>query len=186
MKRWIALALPLGMALVASSISASAGDGGSPTYHFVSPEGVTTDSGSCGFEAPAWAIDTAINRFAVRQTGPTNFNIVIETTGTFVTIGPASPGACDTDKHHGSLVRAGVSGHFQNNNQFNVTTTTFNPNAACSSLNDCLFEIIGDGVTDATFVSFAGHYSAGDQGLVYHDWFQTADPAGDRGDIATS
>ena len=178
MKRLISL-LALGVALIVTSVGASAD--GSPTRHFRF-DLTSADSGSCG---DVWAIDSFRMDFSVRQVGPTSFALDRRSIGTFVSTGPVSPGACDPGTKHGFVLRAGVNGHLESDVKLIVHSTVFNPDVTCGNPNECFDRLFGEGVTGVDFVSFAAHYAAGDQGLIYHEWFQGVDLPDDRGDIAS-
>src|SRR6186997_2015772 len=70
---------------------------------------VTDDHGSCG---NAWAVDTEKRTFTVHKNQDGSFTLLRRDRGTFLTNAGQSPGACETTKHHGATVVAGVKGRF--------------------------------------------------------------------------
>ena len=170
----------------------SAGNG--KETHFGPYTSTTTDNGSC---SQPWATDTFQRDFKVKDNGDGTFRVRVEyKQGSFVTLGGVSPGACETD-HHGTAVRAGVTGNMHGYLEGTVTSSSFNPSgcdaADCSTNGGFVAAVFGP---TATFTCFEGYadcafnfeYAAGDQGLLYHHWqdASTNPPGGEifRGDIA--
>src|SRR5256712_10699934 len=99
-------------------------------------DSTSTDNGSC---SQPWAIDMFQRLFKVHDNGDGTFAVREEfREGRFVTSGPVSPGACETQGQHGSTVAAGAQGPFQGLLQGTVTLSPFTPDACtqatCSTL----------------------------------------------------
>ncbi len=148
------------------------------------------DGGTCG---GPWANDAFDRVFTVHDNGDGTFRLKEEfRNGTFVTTGPASPGACEATDHHGLTVQAGVVGSFNGFLMGTVSGGTFNPGAcdvtpaACSaSTTGFVTAVFGPGATLAT-ATFNFEYSSSDQSLAYHHWQDKSDGATEQfvGDIA--
>jgi hypothetical protein len=137
----------------------------------------TTDNGSCG---QPWATDQEVRTFKIKNNGDGTFRVWRFDRGTFTTTGPASPGACEKSKPHGTVVKPGVVGKFHGWLVGTVSGGTFNPNATCTGP-DC-------GFTDVFISTFFGpsaqfscfqdskdcrftfSYSAPKQHLRLHHW----------------
>jgi hypothetical protein len=118
--------------------------------------------------------------------------------GTFTTLDGPSPGACKTTNHHGTTVKAGVTGGFQGFVDGTVTSTTYNPSAfnptACAIANQCtrsdvIAQVFGcPNATCYAITSYNFEYNSPDQSLQYHSWhenFNKNSPTEqDIGDIA--
>jgi hypothetical protein len=144
-----------------------------------------TDDGSCG---NPWANLVERRTFQVKDNGDGTYRVWRRDRGVFQTIGPASPGACETTKPHGTLVRPGVKGKFQGFLVGTVTGGTFNPAATCTGTS-C-------GFTDVFITTFFGpaaqfscfansadckfnyEYSAPGQHLRLHHWQDKGTGAG--------
>ena len=131
-KRWLTLPVLLAAAAAfAASGLADPGDGGSGKkqgknrFTFTL---TTEDNGSCG---TPWANDVIRRTYSVKDNGNGTFTLRRTDRGTFTTIGPKSPGACDTTGKHGSAVRAGIKGKFGGYLVGTVKATSFNKNATC-------------------------------------------------------
>jgi hypothetical protein len=178
MKRLFCL---LGMAagLSMAPIVASASD--TATQHVWTPVESGPDAGSCG---NLWAVDTARAHFAIRPGDSSGtYRVDMRIIGTFATTGPVSPGACDSDTHHGSTLRPGIAGSFWNNYHFEVVGT-LNPALVCTGIGACLNELFGQDA-EINLISATGHYAAGGSDLIYHEWWQSTTSHTDQGDIAT-
>jgi hypothetical protein len=161
---------------------------------------VTTDNGSCG---TAWATDTVKRTFFVRKKRDGSYRVWRFDRGEFLTLEARSPGACDTDGRHGSVVHAGARGRMHGYLVGTVPSTfTFNKDAVCPV--DCGFTDVflnthfGPGASDqfscftnSTDCRFAFKYHAfHGQGLVFHRWKDAGHGAGTflherfQGDIA--
>jgi hypothetical protein len=163
------------------------------TQHFGPFASTTTDGGTCGND---WANDTVNRDFLVQSNKDGTFTVREEfKNGAFVTIAGASPGACETDKHHGATVNAGVSGSFQGEEEGPVTGGTFNANGCAATGADCtttagfIAAVFGPGA-QISVATYKFHYAAGAQGLIYHEWdesFSKRDTSEqDKGDIASA
>ena len=138
-----------------------------------------TDNGSC---STPWATLQEVRTFMVKDNGDGTFRVWRRDRGTFTTLGPASPGACETTKPHGTLVRAGVKGKFHGYLVGTVSGGTFDPNAACTApATDCGFTDVfiathfGSGAqfscfNNSTDCKFTFGYSAPAQHLRLHHW----------------
>lgn len=166
--------------------------GTTPTQHYGPYSSGSTDSGTCGND---WANDTFDREFTVRSNHDGTFTVVEQfKNGSFVTIGSASPGACETS-NHGETVRSGVTGSMHG--YFivsNVGTQTSN-SPYCDAFNmtnaDCTTGTFIDThfapcyQVTCTVTTFFDHYAAGDQSLLYHEWKNASeDRGGNSGDIA--
>jgi hypothetical protein len=120
--------------------------------------------------------------------------------GTFVTSAAASPGACEQDSKHGTVVTAGIKGHVIGYISGKVIGGTFNKTATCAS--PCtraafLTAFFGSTAKYSCDIPqscrYAYLYQSRDAALKYHHWLD-AGRAGstgplktvDRGDIATA
>ena len=168
---------------------------GTPTQHYGPYASGSPDSGTCGND---WAEDTFDRDFTVRTGNDGTITIVEQfKNGSFVTNAGASPGACDpTDGTPPGMIRAGVMGSMHGyfivsddacrrrdspycdaNNPSSTDCTTADVHqqhfGRCYSLGTC------------TVTTFFDHYSAGDQGLAYHEWKNAScDRGGNHGDIS--
>jgi len=171
-------ALVTGFALaLASSSAAYAGDvkvrdSGSP------------DSGTCG---NSWANDTFTRQFDVQATGGTFYLTEFFKDGHFVTMAGSSPGACETDSNHGTLIAAGVRGSFHGYLAGEVTGGTYNPDATCPGpCNGDTYVAAFFGATAVWNITtdWFFSYEAQGGGLLLRRW-TNAGP-GNLGDVATS
>jgi len=157
---------------------------------------ITPDGGSCG---EPWATDTLRRTFHVKDNGDGTYRLTRRDRGTFVTLGPASPGACDTDGKHGSTVVPGVKGKVHGFLVGTVTGGTYNPNATCPAATNC-------GFTRAFVTTFFGpaakftcldgggkcrynyEYSSPAPNLKFRHWRNSGDETKEifRGDIANA
>jgi hypothetical protein len=176
----------------------SAGNG--KETHFGPFASTSPDNGTCG---NSWATDSFNRDFKVKDNGDGTFLVKEEfKNGSFVTLAGASPGACETDSHHGSLLVDGHNGKMHGDLEGTVTSSTFNQNACatpanCTTTQGFLLDAFG-AAGPATFTCNLGYagcqfkfeYSAGDQGLAFHHWedASTNPPGGEifKGDIADS
>ena len=154
----------------------------------------STDIGSCG---NAWALDSYDLFFNIHQNSDGGYTVQEQfRKGSFVTFVGASPGACEADPNHGTLLLPGITGTFTGYIDFIVTGGTYNPNGCDANPSLCT---TAAGFVAATFpggtracgpkgCTFAFEYAAGGQGLRYHHWADvSAKTGGDlfRGDIAS-
>jgi hypothetical protein len=166
------LALPVGAAADSSSTNGN-------TQHFGPFDSVSVDNGSCSLP---WALDTDQREFKVSDNGDGTFTVREEyKNGSFVTTAGGSPGACDTDSNHGTLVLAGVHGTFTGYLEGTVSGGTYNPGgcdvtgAVCNTTTGFILAVFGPGGTFTCLQGYQGctfkfEYAAGDQGLIYHHW----------------
>jgi hypothetical protein len=170
--------------------------GMTPTQHYGPYPSGSPDSGSCG---PDWAQDTFDRDFTVRSNGDGTYSIVEQfKNGSFVTLGGASPGACDPNTHHGLTILSGKTGSMHG---YFIISNTVGPQTS-SSPNCDANDPNNTACTTATFVNshfalcgypatcsvttYFDHYAAGDQSLLFHQWKNaSADRGGDDGDIAS-
>jgi hypothetical protein len=167
---------------------------GTPTQHYGPYASGSPDSGTCGND---WAEDTFDRDFTVRTANDGTITIVEQfKNGSFVTNPGFSPGACDpTDQTPPGALSGGETGSMHGYFIVSGVTGPMNPSPFCDAVNstnaDC---------TTATFINthftpcypatctvttFFDHYSAGDQGLVYHEWKNAScDRGGNHGDIS--
>src|SRR2546428_8292912 len=146
MKRIVGFAGALFLSLALVPAIALAGDDNG-TQQIGPFDSTSTDNGSC---SQPWAIDMFQRLFKVHDNGDGTFAVREEfREGRFVTSGPVSPGACETQGQHGSTVAAGAQGHFQGFLEGTVTSATFSPDACtqatCSTLAGVLPTTFGAG-----------------------------------------
>ncbi|HEX6062086.1 MAG TPA: hypothetical protein VF001_08445 [Candidatus Limnocylindria bacterium] len=185
MKRILATVFASVLALAALAGSANAGDGKDKhDSHFGPYAGASPDSGTCGND---WANDTFKRFFTVSQDGGVWSVREDFKDGTFVTLGGASPGACQTGEH-GTTVAAGVNGNFKGWLAGDVTGGTFDPDGTCAD------PCSGDQFIAAHFgatatwnvTSFTFEYHGEQSHLAFRHWQNaSADQGGNEGDIAT-
>src|SRR3954447_22272895 len=167
---------------------------GTPTQHYGPYRSTSPDSGTCGND---WAEDTFDRDFTVRTANDGTVTIVEQfKNGSFVTNGGFSPGACDeTDGYSLGTVPAGVTGNMHGYFIVSGATMQTSNSPFCDAVNST-----NDDCTTTTFINthfapcypvtctvttFFDHYSAGDQGLVVHEWKNAScDRGGNHGDIA--
>jgi hypothetical protein len=175
---------------------AAAADEGTGDQHFGPFAGASTDSGTCA----DWAADTFTRDFAVHPNPDGSFRVIQGfSNGKFVTIGGASPGACETNgSSHGSIVTPGVNGQMGGFMDGTVRgATSYNRDgcsvpAACNTTKGFLIAVFGpsalytcrDGGGACSF--FFAYYSPAPS-LKYRLWINaSSDLGGNRGDIATA
>ncbi len=158
----------------------------------------TTDNGSCG---NPWATDTLQRTFWVKANNDGTYTLMRRDRGTFVTLGGASPGACDTTGKHGKTVHAGVRGRVIGFLRGTITGGTFNPNATCTGTQCGLTEtfittFFGSGAKLSCFGNSAdcrfvyNYVAPRNQTLLFRHWQNAGKGAGTmlreefRGDIA--
>jgi hypothetical protein len=169
--------------------------GANATQHYGPYESESPDSGTCG----DWATDTFDRHFTVRPNGDGTFAVVQQfKNGSFVTNEGLSPGSCDffdgsppgtvdadkTGSMHGYFIISGVSGQ---------TSTSPFCDAASMNNTDCTTtKFINTHFTacypaTCPVTTFFFHFSAGDQGLVEHEWKNASpDRGGNHGDIRST
>lgn len=187
--------------LLAAAISVLSGTGavaaGGGADHFGPFPGASPDGGTCA----SWANDTYERSYMVVDNGNGTFKVTADSRGSFVTTGPASPGACETTNHHGLTVNAGVMGGFQGFLSGTVTSSTYTPagcdaaGANCSTTQGFLAAVFGLAPYSPAFTCNAGYagcdfnfeYHSSDQSLQYRHWQDKSDNHGGEqfvGDIA--
>jgi hypothetical protein len=203
-KRWILPGLLVAAFALAATGLADTGHGTGKGKHgkFGPYTVVTDDHGSCG-QTHAWAVDTEKRTFRVHKNSDGSYTLLRTDRGTFLTNAGESPGACETTKHHGHTLVAGVKGRFHGYLQGRITGGTFDPNATCQAA-DCGFTAVwidkffGDSATFSCDVSskacrFDFEYTGlKHQSLKFRHWFDKGHGAGTflkerfRGDIANA
>jgi hypothetical protein len=144
-------------------------------------------------------VDTFDRDFTVHSNHDGTYTVVQQfKNGSFVTNNGASPAGCDlTYSNHGTLVTAGKTGSMHgyfiisnvgtqtSNSPFcNATTMT---NTGCTTTTFINTHFTFCYPATCTVTTFFDHYTAANQGLVYHEWKNAStDRGGNGGDIATS
>ena len=178
-------------ALLTTGTTAAAQTTSAGTEHFGPFASTTVDGGSCGHP---WATDTVNRYFTVTDNGDGTFRVTEEfRDGTFVTLGGASPGACETTEHHGTVVAPGVSGDFRGFLSGTVSGGTYNASgclaapATCARTSGFVRAVFGATATYEV-ATFNFEYDSSDPALLYHHWQDksTGLPIGEQfiGDIA--
>jgi len=179
--------------------------GTNATQHYGPYASESTDSGTCGND---WANDKFDRDFTVHNNPDGTFTVVEQfKNGNFVT--PASdsppinssPGACQSIATAGSTVNNGITGsmhgYFIIPLMMGTTQTSFDSHcngltmttdANCDTATfvnthfSCTYQAPGCAVS-----TFFFHYSAGDQGLLLHEWKNaSSDRGGNNGDIRST
>lgn len=167
------------------------------TFHYRTAL-TSEDTGTCGQQV--WATDTLKRTYAVHRSESGSYTLSAYDRGTFVTSAAASPGACEQDSRHGSVVTAGIKGKVLGYITGKVIGGTFNKNATCAS--PCTRAAFLTAFFGATAkyscdipqsCKYAYLYVSKNAALKYHHWLD-AGRAGatgplktvDRGDIATA
>src|SRR3954454_2591314 len=135
MKRPIILAIlcAAALALAAAGLANSGNGKGNPNKSKITMNVTTSDHGTCSQNV--WATDSLKRTYVVKNNGDGTYNVRRKDNGTFVTTGPASPGACETGSKHGTVVAPGYNGTVHGYLEGTVTGGTFNPNGVCTA--DC-------------------------------------------------
>jgi hypothetical protein len=170
---------------------------GASTQHYGPYNSTSPDSGTCG---PDWAKDTFDRVFTVHRNTDGTFTVIEQfKNGSFVTMAGASPGACDTNP--GGTVNAGVVGSMHGYfivplpvGEAQISTSqdcvVGDPTADCTTtgfIDSHFSPCYADGTGTCPVTTFFDHYSAGNQGLIYHEWKNaSADRGGNDGDIANT
>jgi hypothetical protein len=190
MRRLLVLLLAGALSVLFGAGAASAGGGAD---HFGPFSASSLDGNSCG---GTWALDTYQRSYMVVDNGDGTFKVTADSRGTFVTTGPASPGACENTDNHGSTVAAGVTGGFQGFLSGTVTSSTYDPtgcaSANCSTTGGFIAAVFGPSAAFTCFAGFAGcdfnfEYHSSDQSLQFRHWQDKSDNHGGEkfvGDIA--
>ena len=163
---------------------------GTPTQHYGPYASDSPDSGTCGND---WAQDTFDRHFTVRANQDGTFTVVEQFKGgSFETDPGLSPGACQTDDGSNTTsvpddIEGSMHGYLIATVTGTQTTTSSDcfvaPQTECTTTGFLLSHFAG------TFdiSTFFFHYSAGDQGLIEHEWKNAScDRGGNHGDIATA
>ena len=168
------------------------------TQHYGPYTSSSPDSGTCGND---WATDTFDRHFTVRSNHDGTYTVVQQfKNGSFVTNAPdtqVSPGSCDFDDGAPGTVDTGTTGsmhgYFIISNVMTQTSTDPHCDASTMSNANCTTtKFINTHFTPCypavcTVTTFFNHYSAGDQGLVEHEWKNaTDDRGGNHGDIRST
>ena len=155
---------------------------GPAARHYGPFASTSPDSGSCGNN---WATDTFERHFTVKTSLNDDGTYTVTQqfmNGSFVTIGGASPGNCDTTPAGTGTVGAGVTGKMQGSFTIVVTNGTYNPAATCPAICTTTGFVASVFGSTATYdvPTFIFHYSAGNNG----EWKNaSADRGGNHGDI---
>lgn len=196
----VVLAAASAMPVFAATELAGA-SGAKSTQHYGPYASGSTDSGTCGND---WANDTFDRHFTVRRNADGTLTVIEEfKKGTFRT--PAtdskkpnfSPGACQASRTPAGTVKDGVTGRMHGyfvipmKGQKQVSTdrscVAGKPNEPCTTkgfVNSHFTPCYPDVCHVATFFF---HYSAGDQGLIKHEWRNASpDRGGNSGDIRSA
>lgn len=164
---------------------------GSPTQHYGPYASGSPDSGTCG---NFWADDLYDRHFTVHNNRDGTFTVVEQfKRGEFVTNEGPSPGACEPDGSPGGMIVDGKTGDMHGYLIIEVTGSQTNtdpsciagsPSAPCTTGGFIASHFGGASFTTPTFFF---HYSAGDQGLLEHEWKNASpDRGGNHGDIRSS
>src|SRR2546422_748670 len=167
--------------------------GSNGTQHYGPYPSGSPDSGTCGND---WANDTFDRNFTVKSNQDGTFTVIEQfKNGSFTTIPGASPGACETNpggmvgnvvgSMHGYFIIPLPPGTAQTSTDPHCDGIAMTTDPSCTTATfinthfDCNYPV-GRSVT-----TFFFHYSAGDQGLVKHEWKNASDDrGGNSGDIA--
>jgi hypothetical protein len=188
------ICLATSLLFISSLLLATSSAAAGPDQHFGPFPSTSPDNGSCG---NTWAVDTFDRFFHVHDNSDGSFRVTEQfKNGSFVTnLGP-SPGACETDPRHGTILLPGMKGTFTGYLDVTVTGGTFNPGgcstapAACTTFSGFVAVTFPGGTVGcgpSGVCKFGFEYAAGDQGLSYHHWADVSDKDGSdlfRGDIA--
>jgi hypothetical protein len=165
----------------------------SAAQHYGGYASGSPDSSTCGND---WANDTFDRHFSVDSNGGTLTVVEDFKDGAFTTIAGPSPGGCDTNP--GGTVVAGVTGSLQG-----YFVIPLAGERQISTDPNCVAEAPDAECTTAGFINshfapacypvlcpvttFLFNYSAGGQGLLFHEWKNaSADRGGNSGDIANT
>ena len=192
MKHFVILALVAVSALaLAAAGLAGPGDGkgkdkdkgkGKTEHSKLAMTVVTSDHGTCAQNL--WATDTLKRTYTVEKNNDGSYRVTRKDKGTFVTTGPASPGACETNSKHGHVVAAGYTGKVHGYLTGTVTGGTFDPNGTCTAECGAVAFIAGHFTAGSQFTcnnGYAGckfdyeytaqqHRSSSTTPLLYHHW----------------
>ena len=163
------------------------------TQHYGPYASGSPDSGTCGND---WAEDTFDRHFTVRSNHDGTYTVVQQfKNGSFVTNAGFSPGSCDiTDGSPPGTVNGGITGSMHGYFIISNVMTQTSDSPYCDAVNEmndpCNTTIFINThfapcyPATCTVTTFFNHYSAGDQGLVEHEWKNASDDrGGNHGDI---
>src|SRR3989442_3932141 len=175
MRRWVATVAAVA-AMVAFPIAAGADSGAGESSHLGPfPTVADPDGGTCS----PWALDNFDRFLTVDDNGDGTFAVREDfNNGTFVTTGPASPGACEKDSHNGTAGLPGINGTFHGYLEGTVSGGTLNTAGSAAAGADCTTT---SGLIAATFgpgagftcltgpgpCLFAFHHAPGDPGPTF-------------------
>jgi hypothetical protein len=162
--------------------------------------GASVDNGTCG----SWADDQYNLQITVRNNGDGTYLMRTEyKAASFVTRAGASPGACQAETPHGSLLEAGIKGKFDAWVEETITSATYNPDACrtqgggpggqaagpCSTRGGFALAVLGcDEGACADNWSWDFQYRSSDKRLAFSYWrdaWPALAPNEFLGDIAT-
>ena len=167
--------------------------GMTPTQHYGPYASGSPDSGTCGND---WAQDTFNRDFTIRSNGDGTYTVVEQfKNGSFITTGPASPGACETYTNHGLTIDPGTTGSMHGyfiisnvdaQTSHSADCNATNPSGPCTTMTFIDTHFAPCYQATCTVTTYFDHYAAGDQSLLFHQWKNaSADRGGDDGDIAS-
>jgi hypothetical protein len=170
--------------------------GANATQHYGPYPSMSPDSGTCG----TWAQDTFDRHFTVKSNHDGTFTVVQQfKRGSFETDAGPSPGSCDTTdgsptgtvddavtgSMHGYFIIPLPPGTMQTSTDPSCVAGA--PNAPCTTIGFIDSHFDPCYLVTCFVTTFAFHYSAGDQGLVEHEWKNaSADRGGNHGDIRST
>lgn len=187
MKRWFALPVLLVAALAfAAAGLADPGDSGKGKKQGHNKFTFVLTSTDNGCHGTPWATDTLTRTYSVHDNGNGTFRVIRRDKGTFTTIGGPSPGSCPSDKHHGTVVRAGVTGKIVGYLEGTVSGGTFNPKATCAAAcftDTFISTFFGSGATFSCFANssdckFNFNYTSPNTTLRFRHWQDRGKGAG--------
>jgi len=177
-----------------------------PTQHYGPYASGSTDSGTCGND---WANDLFNRHFTVFFNPDGSVKSIVEQfkDGSFMT--PASdsppvnfsPGACENSATPAGIVNTGITGDlhgyfiitvppltYETSSDSHCNGMTMMTDSSCdtqvfveSHFSSCVYQVT------CPVTTFFDHYSAGDQGLIMHEWKNASpDRGGNGGDIRSS
>jgi hypothetical protein len=167
--------------------------GANATQHYGPYPSTSPDSGTCG----TWATDTFDRHFTVKSNHDGTFTVVQQfKKGSFETDAGPSPGTCDTtDGSPPGTVDGGVTGSMHGYFVIPLPPGTMQmstdpscaPGPPCTTAGFINSHFTPCYPATCPVTTFAFHYSAGDQGLVEHEWKNaSADRGGNHGDIRST
>jgi len=166
--------------------------GANATQHYGPYPSTSPDSGTCG---NFWAMDTFDRHFTVKSNHDGTFTVVQQfKRGSFETDPGASPGSCQTDDGSppgtvddgvtGSMHGYFIIGPVGKQTSDDPSCVAGSPSTPCTTAGFINSHFDFCYPVTCTVTTFAFHYSAGDQGLVEHEWKNaSADRGGNHGDI---